>query len=202
MSTCHNLCSPVHVPYRVGGLDSSELYWENGFVSLLLSTGKHISQRIYSHILVKMNNDGLSLFEKKVCQCPKVLAANILPGVFALCLIISFSKIWKNSEILDFSPIFGNLPVKKLNFAVFWWGYYILDNINTALAKSNFINMAPIFGSRSDKYGSYFEFWSRQSSISLIICSSLQTYGIIQGGRSCAGARGALAEKFGLGRKF
>ena len=140
--------------------------------------------------------------KKKVCQCPKVLAANILPGVFALCLIISFSKIWKNSEILDFSPIFGNLPVKKLNFAVFWWGYYILDNINTALAKSNFINMAPIFGSRSDKYGSYFEFWSRQSSISLIIYSSLQTYGIIHGGRSCVGARGALAEKFGLGRKF
>ena len=58
----------LHVPYRVGGLDSSELYWENGFVSLLLTTGKHISQRIYCHILVKMNNEGLSLVFKKIMQ--------------------------------------------------------------------------------------------------------------------------------------
>ena len=29
----------------------------------------------------------------------------------------------------------------------------MLDNINTALAKSNFINMAPIFGSRSENMG-------------------------------------------------
>ena len=35
---------------------------------------------------------------------------------------------------------------------------YIPDNINTALAKSKFINMAPIFGFRGDKYGPYFEF--------------------------------------------
>ena len=88
----------------------------------------------------------LSRLIEKVCYCPQVLAANILPGVVALCLIISFSEIWKNSEILDFfrnldtfPRIFLNIwkfPDKNLNVAVFLMGVlYILDNINTALAK-------------------------------------------------------------------
>ena len=64
----------------VGGLDNSELYWENGFESsswsLLL---ENTSVKEYIAILwTKMNDNRLSLF-KKVFYCPQGLAAKAPP---------------------------------------------------------------------------------------------------------------------------
>ena len=113
----------LHVPYRVGGLDSNKLYRENGFVSLLFWVLENTLAKEYIAIFgSKWTMTDFHFFKKMFAIVPRFLLLISSQGLLHSAWSFPFPKfgkipkfsIFSENRTLSpgFSSIFGNFSIK------------------------------------------------------------------------------------------